>query len=73
MKIFFFFSHIREISVIVKKNELFDIGVWKYLRFRGVRMFCWVFNNFADTFGIFADVDDLLDFLGVIIPGFTTI
>ena len=53
--------------------ELFDIGVWKYLRFRRVRMFCWVFNNFADTFGIFADVDDLLDFLGVIIPGFTTI
>ena len=25
--------------------ELFDIGVWKYLRLWHVQMFCWVFKN----------------------------
>ena len=42
--------------------ELFGIGVRKYLRFRRVRIFCRVFNNFADIFGILADFDDSFGF-----------
>ena len=72
MKIFV--GHIRKISVIVKKNGI--IGYWSPEIFKipacpdilsGILIILLMF------FGILDDFDDSLDFLGIIILGFTAI
>ena len=68
MKIFV--GHIRKIFVIVKKNGI--IGYWSPEIFK-IPACPDIPSGILIIFGILADFDDSLDFLGIIILGFTAI